>query len=465
MYSGESFHTASLRRAPQGDSITRILAAAINALEPGAAVARHVHRTGDNLDVTGRVYSLAGFRHVRLLGIGKAASAMSARLGGILGNRLDAGLVITKQAAAIPGFPFTVLAGGHPVPDAHSLAAGQKTLEFISDLGPADLLFCLISGGGSALAAAPLEGVSLEDLQSLTAALLACGARIDEINLLRRRLDRIKGGGLVRLSNGASIVSLILSDVVGNLLEAIASGPTAPDPSRRADALALLKKYGLRDKIPASILAVLEQVPETPKAGDPIFVKVQNVIVGSGLLAAQAALVQARTEGFNPYLLRIDLQGEARQAAFELATFLRQAKQTGDPVPPPACIVAGGETTVTLRQVSPVPAVLAQAGQAPRGQGKGGRNTELALAAVTELVDFPGVMLVTLATDGEDGPTDAAGAVATGESYRRALGMNLHAENFLSRNDSYSYFAALDDLLKPGPTGTNANDLVFLFVL
>jgi hydroxypyruvate reductase len=455
MFSAESFRTASLRLAPQGDSITRILAAAINALEPGAAVARYVHRSGDILDVAGREYRLADFRSVQLLGIGKAAPAMSKRLGGILGNRLDAGLVITKQAAAIPGFPFTILAGGHPVPDARSLAAGQKALEFISVLGPDDLLFCLISGGGSALATAPLEGVSLEDLQSLTAALLACGARIDEINLLRRRLDRIKGGGLVRLSNGAGIVSLILSDVVGNPLEAIASGPTAPDPSSREDALALLKKYGLRDKIPASIPAILEQVPETSKPGDPIFVKVQNVIVGSGLVAAQAALVQARTEGFNPYLLRIDLQGEARQAAFELATFLRQAKQTGDPVPRPACIVAGGETTVTLRQVS---------GQALHGQGKGGRNTELALAAVTELVDFPGVMLVTLATDGEDGPTDAAGAVATGESYRRALGMNLHAEIFLSRNDSYSYFAVLDDLLKPGPTGTNANDLVFLFV-
>jgi hydroxypyruvate reductase len=448
MFSAESFRTASLRLAPEGDSITRILAAAINALEPGAAVARYVHRAGDNLDVAGRAYCLADFRNVRLLGIGKAAPAMSVRLGGILGNRLEAGLVITKQAAAIPGFPFTVLAGGHPVPDARSLAAGQKTLEFISALGPADLLFCLISGGGSALAAAPLEGVSLEDLQSLTAALLVCGARIDEINLLRRRLDQIKGGGLVRLSNGAGIVSLILSDVVGNPLEAIASGPTAPDPSKRADALALLKKYGLRDKIPTSIPAILEQVPETPKPGDPIFAKVQNVIVGSGLVAAQAALVQARTERFNPYLLRIDLQGEARQAAFELATFLRQAKQTSDPVPRPACIVAGGETTVTLH-----------------GQGKGGRNTELALAAVTELADFPGVMLITLATDGEDGPTDAAGAVVTGESYRRALGLNLHAEIFLSRNDSYSYFAALDDLLKPGPTGTNANDLVFLFVL
>jgi hydroxypyruvate reductase len=278
--------------------------------------------------------------------------------------------------------------------------------------------------------------------------LLACGARIGEVNLLRRRLERIKGGGLVRLSNGASIVSLILSDVVGNPLEAIASGPTAPDPASRADALALLEKYALYGKIPASIPVTLEQAPETSKPGDPIFAKVQNVIIGSGLLAAQAALAQAGTEGFNPYLLRVDLQGEARQAAFELSTFLRQAKRTGDPVQRPACIVASGETTVTLH-----------------GQGKGGRNTELALAAVIELADFPGVLLVTLATDGEDGPTDAAGAVVTGESYWRSVEMKLHPDDFLSRNDSYSFFAALDDLLKPGPTGTNANDLVFLFVL
>ena len=182
----------------------------------------------------------------------------------------------------------------------------------------------------------------------------------------------------------------------------------------------------------------------------------QNVIVGSGLLAAQAALAQAMTEGFNPYLLRIDLQGEACQAAFELATFLRQAKLTGSPVARPACIVAGGETTVTLGQASR---------QARQGNGKGGRNTELALAAVTELADFPGVMLVTLATDGEDGPTDAAGAVVTGESYRRAAGMDLHPDDFLSRNDSYTFFATLGDLLKPGPTGTNVNDLALLFIL
>jgi hydroxypyruvate reductase len=351
----------------------------------------------------------------------------------------------TKNVRGIEGIVF--LEGGHPVPDERSLAAGQEVVEFVSSLRPDDLLFCLISGGGSALVTVPIAGVELSDLQALTAALLACGAGVDEINTLRRHLDRIKGGGLVRMANGARIVSLVLSDVVANPLEAIASGPTAPDPSTRADALAVIERYQLKGRIPASILAALENNPETPKPGDDIFSPVQNVIVGSNLLAAQAALVQAQAEGFHPYLLRTDLQGEARQAAFELSTLLRWAKRTGQPVAPPACIVAGGETTVTL---CPHP-------------GRGGRNTELALASVTELADFPGVMLAALATDGEDGPTDAAGAVVTGETFRRAAELGLRPDEHLRRNDSYPFFAGLDDLLKPGPTGTNVNDLTFLF--
>ena len=448
MLSAESFLTSSLRSALLGQAITRILAASIHAVEPQAAVKRFVKREGNVLTVSGRAYDLKLFRHVAMLGIGKASLAMSTALAGILGEYLRAGLVITKHATVVPNFKFTILEGDHPVPDVRSLAAGQRMLDLVSSLGPDDLLICLISGGGSALVTTPREGVSLADMQAFTSALLACGARIDEINSLRRRLERLKGGGLARSSNGATIISLILSDVVGNLLEAIASGPTAPDPATRSDALRLVEKYGLRGKVPDSILTALECAPETPKLGDLIFERVQNVIVGSGLQAAQAALTQAGAEGFHPYLLRIDLQGDARQAAFELATFLRQTKKTGDPVPRPACIVAGGETTVTIQ-----------------GKGQGGRNTELALAAVTELADFPDVLLVTLATDGEDGPTDAAGAVVTGDTFRRAAGQGLHPGDFLERNDSYTFFAALDDLLKPGPTGTNGNDLDFLFIL
>ncbi len=450
MISAESFWTSSLRAAPEGESITRILAAAIAAVEPGAAVCRAVRRQGESLLLAGQTYDLTSFRRVCLLGVGKAARAMSAALAELLGERLHAGLVVSKHLAAeaVPPPPLTFLQGNHPVPGEESLQAGKKVVEFVSSLGAEDLLLCLISGGGSALVSAPVEGLSATDLQALTSALLACGARVDEINTLRRRLDQVKGGGLVKMANGATIVSLILSDVVGNPLEAIASGPTAPDPSTRAEALSILAKYKLEGKLPSTIHHALITSPETPKPGDPLFKRVQNVIIGSNLSAAQAALKQAEVEGFHPYLLRVDLQGEARQMGFELATFLRQVWKTGDPVPRPACIVAGGETTVILQ-----------------GDGRGGRNTELALAAVSELADFPGVMLLTLATDGEDGPTDAAGAVATGATFRRAHALGLDPAIYLARNDSYSFFKPLGDLIQPGPTGTNVNDLVFLFTL
>jgi glycerate 2-kinase len=447
MLSAESFWTSSLRAAAEGERITRILAAAINAVEPGAAVGRFVHRDGDMLIISGRAYDLRSFRRVVLLGMGKASVAMSNALAEILDDRLSAGLVISKQTASSSHSSLTILVGGHPVPDERSLEAGKKTIELVSNLQTEDLLICLISGGGSALATAPFDGVSLADTQVLTSALLACGARVDEINILRRHLDHMKGGGIVKMANAATIVSLILSDVVGSPLEAIAAGPTAPDPATLADAQSILAKYGLENRIPFSILQCLRASPETLKPGDPIFTKVQNVIVGSNLQAAQAALAQAEAEGFHPYLRGTDMQAEARTAAFELATFLRQAKLTGEPITNPGCIVVGGETTVTLT-----------------GNGKGGRNTELALAAVSELADFPEVMLITLATDGEDGPTDAAGAVVTGETLRRATGLGLHPEPFLERNDSYTFFSILDDLLKPGPTGTNVNDLIFLFI-
>jgi glycerate 2-kinase len=448
MLSAQSFQTSSLRASPDGDSISRILLASIRAVEPGLAVERCVQRKGDTLTISGKKYNPGAYRKVALLGVGKASQGMSQALAKIIGPQLASGLVITKHATYGTSAPIQILEGDHPVPGQRSLEAGHKVVDFVSSLGPEDLLFCLISGGGSALVAAPPQGILLEDLQDLTSNLLGCGASIGEINNLRRRLDRLKGGGLLQMANGATVISLILSDVIGNPLETIASGPTSPDPTTRTDALGLVDKYGLREKIPAQIISSLETNPETPKPGDPIFRRVQNVIVGSNLVAAQAGLVQAELEGFHPYLLRIDLQGEARQAAFELATFLRQAKKTGDPVPRPACIVVGGETTVTIR-----------------GTGKGGRNTELALAAVTELAGFPNVMLVSLATDGEDGPTDAAGAVVTGITFRQAKELGLDPGDFLDRNDSYTFFAALDDLLKPGPTGTNVNDLTFLFVL
>ncbi len=450
MISGENFQTNCLDGHPQGAAIQRILAAAVNSVEPGMIVRRVITREGDTLHVRGESLDITAVNNIYMLGIGKASPAMAGIMAEILGETLTEGLVISKHAQ-LRGDSNKIhprvkmIEGGHPIPDERSLHAGEEVLKFLSRLGPRDLLLCLISGGGSALVTSPIEGMKLADIQALTEALLACGAPINEINGLRRRLDRLKGGGVARSANGARIISLILSDVVGNPLEAIASGPTAPDPMTQAEAGLLLNKYGLEGRLPDSIVRGLDSLPETPKPRDRMFEKVLNILVGSNLTAAQGALRQAEKEGFQPYLMRTDLEGEARETAFYLATYLRQAKITGNPVPTPGCIVAGGETTVTIT-----------------GTGKGGRNTELALAAVNELADFPGVMLVTLATDGEDGPTDAAGAVVTGDTYRRARELGMQTGEYLGRNDSYRFFDALGDLLKPGPTGTNVNDLTFL---
>ena len=446
MIPADHFWTRSIRADPHGELITRILAASLEAVEPGAAVKRALELNGDILIVSGRELDLTSFEHIHVLGLGKAAAAMSAALVELLGPRLTDDLVITKNLPGTRIGSTRIIEGGHPVPDERSLTAGREAIKLISSLNSNDLLFCLVSGGGSSLMTAPAEGLTLADLQTLTVELLRCGASIDEINTLRRHLDILKGGGLVRLANGAKVVSLIISDVINDPLETIASGPTAPDPTSREDALAVIDKYQLDEKIPAGIRQALTNGVETLKPGDRRFDNVLNIIIANNLTAAQAALKQAKVEGLNPYLYRTDLCGEARETTFALSTFLRQTSRTGDPVARPACIIAGGETTVTLR-----------------GPGKGGRNSELALAAVSELADFPDVMLVSLATDGEDGPSDAAGAVVTGETFRRATEKGLGVGDYLTRNDSYMFFDALGDLLKPGPTGTNVNDLVFLF--
>lgn len=451
-----SFQTHTLRLHPRGEAIQRILWAAIQAVEPQTAVLRFVRREGETLWIAGQPYDLTRIGEIRLLGVGKAALGMTLPLLRLLADRAPQTLLIPKT---LPDrFSLSALGedhgeslinrvhiqpGGHPIPNENSLLAGQKARALASGLTEHDLLICLISGGGSALMSAPRPGISLDDLQRLTASLLACGARIDEINILRRHLDELKGGGLARLAAPARVVSLILSDVVGNPLETIASGPTAPDPSTRAEALAVLQRYGLTETTPPAILRALQTAPETPKPGEPLFQRIQNVIVGSNRLAAEAALEQAAREGFQTGFLGDAWQGEAREVA---QTLFQQLKSSL--LKPPFCLAAGGETTVTLR-----------------GSGRGGRNQELALAAVRPLSQLPGGLLVTLATDGEDGPTDAAGAVVCHETLARGLSLSLDPDTFLAENDSYAYFSTLDDLLHPGPTGTNVNDLTFLFLI
>lgn len=410
--------------------ILRIVSAALDAVDPYRAVKNHLPK------IAGDVYGLA---------VGKAAVPMLTALAESI--PLTGALAISKHASSPPSSLFPVLLSGHPIPDARSVHAGERAIEFVSSLKEDDTLVCLISGGGSALMTAPL--IPLEELQMLTASLLASGAIINEINTIRRHLDRVKGGGLARATK-AKIVSLILSDVIGNPLEAIASGPTAPDPTTQTDALQILKKYFATETWRHGDLnflnsATLRLSGNFVKTDDDIFSRVQNIIIGDNNLAAQAALEQARIEGFEAEILTNELQGEAREVGVMLANRLRDEAAER---PHPFCLIAGGETTVTIN-----------------GNGKGGRNQELALAAVNELRSVSNVMLIALATDGEDGPTDAAGAVATGESAERAERLGLSAADHLSRNDAYPFFESLGDLIRTGPSGTNVNDLVFLFGL
>jgi hydroxypyruvate reductase len=326
-------------------------------------------------------------------------------------------------------------------------------VDLLRTAGARDLVITVISGGGSALVDLPAENIDLAQLRELTDGLLRSGATINEMNAVRKHLSLVKGGGLARIASPARVVSLILSDVVGNPLDVIASGPTVPDTTTFRDAWRVLERYGLADSVPRPIANRLRagmrgEVPETPKEGDPIFDRVQNVVVASNDLAAEAATARARELGFNSLLLSTFVEGEAREVGKLFAAIARELAAFGRPCPRPACIVAGGETTVTVR-----------------GGGKGGRNQELALSAAIKIAGVDDVMIVAAATDGSDGPTDAAGAIADGSTVARATDAGLDPADYLARNDSYSFFERLGDLIKTGPTNTNVNDLTFVYLM
>lgn len=402
-----------------------------------------------------RTYDLTNIRRVFLIGAGKAGAPMAQAAAQILADRLTGGAVIVKDGYGIDEVRFPaslqIIEAGHPLPDERGAAASREILNLLSQANERDLVICLLSGGGSALLTAPAEGITLTELQQTVSLLLRSGADIGEINAVRKHLDMIKGGGLARVAAPARVISFILSDVVGDSLDIVASGPTTPDPTTFDQALAILHKYRLLEQLPPAILLHLQRgaagaEAETLKPEDPLLGGVQNLLVGSNGMAAQAAANAATAAGFNTRVLTTTLQGEARLVGRLLAVAARDLAGGQSVLQRPACLIAGGETTVTVR-----------------GDGKGGRNQELALAAVEAMSGLPGTLLVTLATDGGDGPTDAAGAVVSGETLARARTLGLSPAEYLMRNDAYRFFDGLGDLLKPGPTNTNVNDLVLLF--
>ena len=440
------------RRRERRERALAILSAALASVDPVVAVRRYLSLEGDSLCVSGRIYDLSRFRHIYVVGAGKASGAMAQALEEILGERLTSGLVNVKYGYLAPTQRVRLQEAGHPLPDEAGLSATGKIVDLLRETGEDDLVICLISGGGSALLASPGEGISLEEVKRLTEALLRCGATINEINAVRKHISQVKGGRLARLAHPASLITLILSDVVGDPLDMIASGPTVPDSTTYAEAWQVLERYELIEEIPPTIVRHLElgkagQVEETPKDGDAAFERTYNLIIGSNRQAALAAVEKAQELGFNALLLTTYLEGEAREVAKVLAALAKEVVQYGQPVSLPACLVLGGETTVTIK-----------------GEGKGGRNQEMALASALAIEGMEDILILCAATDGSDGPTDAAGAIAEGDTVARARELGLDARAYLANNDSYHFFQALGDLIITGPTNTNVNDLAMVFV-
>jgi len=429
-----------------------IFQAGLQAANPVEAVERHLRREEDRLWVGGVPYDLKAFRRVWVVGMGKASALMAKPLLALLAPRIAGGIINVKEGHRFPLTGIRVVEAGHPVPDEAGSRGTEEMMDLLGRTEANDLVFCLISGGGSALCPAPADGLTLANKQDVTRRLLECGARIHEINAVRKHLSRIKGGRLAQLAQPSSLVSLILSDVIGDDLDTIASGPTVPDPSTYYDCLRILARYNLSDVVPPPVLRHLEagargEIPETPKSHDPVFRKTQNVIVGSNGLAIEAARRKAMELGYNTLVLSTFVEGEAREVARVHGAVAKEVVATGNPLPPPACILSGGETTVTLQ-----------------GPGKGGRNQEFVLAAAVAIEGLPGTLVLSGGTDGSDGPTDAAGAMADGETLERGRRLGLDAESYLARNDSFHYFRSLGDLVVTGPTLTNVMDLQFLMV-
>jgi hydroxypyruvate reductase len=414
--------------------------AALAAGDVDALIRAALRRDGAVLRTPARHVDLDSVRRVIVLGCGKAAAAMAATTEAILGDRIEAGFVVVKDGYRAPTRVVEVAEAGHPVPDARGEAAANRLLALATEAEAADLVIVLISGGGSALTPAPVSGVTLAEKQSVTRLLLEAGATIGELNTLRKHLSRLKGGQLARAASPAIILNLILSDVIGDPLDVIASGPTAPDPTTFADALRVVGDRGLGMRVPSAVRRHLEaglrgDVAETPKPDDPLFERIGNVVIGNNALVAEAAVAAARRLGYRPELITRQLQGEARHAARDLVARAREAAA-------PACLIAAGETTVTVR-----------------GRGRGGRCQEFALAAALELEPGEGLTVLAAGTDGTDGPTDAAGAVVDPRTVYRDDATTRRARAALDDNDAYTFLGDAGALIVSGPTNTNLLDL------
>ena len=429
-----------------------IFNAGLEPVMPDVAVKRFCSLDGSCFSVGDRKYNLSLYQHVYVVGAGKASAAMAAAVEDILGHRVSGGSINVKYGHACSLKHVALIEAGHPVPDDRGEAGAHAIRKLLAGAGEQDLVLCLLSGGGSALLPLPDEGLTLADKQATIQVLLACGATIHEINTIRKHTSRIKGGWLARAGHPATMISLIISDVVGDDLDIIASGPTVPDPGTFEDCMAIVRKYTIEDRLPPVVMQYLAQGAvgereETPKPGDPVFEKVQNLIVAGNREALSAAKAKAESLGYTTLVLSAMFEGETRDVARFHASIAQEVVASGHPICAPACILSGGETTVTLS-----------------GTGLGGRNQEFVLACVPLLEGSDNMVLMSAGTDGTDGPTDAAGAIMDDMTGERARQKGLDAVAYLENNDAYHYFDQLRDLFKTGPTQTNVMDLRIILI-
>ena len=444
-------NTTSTLRNMRSDS-EHIFLAGLAAVRADAAVLAHCRRDSDRLIIGDTTLDVKQFRRIFVIGAGKASAAMARAVEQVLPNEISGGVVSVKYEHTADLKKVRQVEAGHPVPDANGEQAARSILDMAQQADESDLVLCLISGGGSALLPLPATGITLEDKQEMSRMLLACGANIHEINTLRKHTSAIKGGRLAEAVYPATLVSLMLSDVIGDDLDVIASGPTVPDTSTFREAQAIVATYGLGGKLPSSIQKHLEagqsgRVPETPKAGNQAFERTINLIVGSNMQAIRAAEEEAGKRGYNCMILSSLIEGETRSAARFHGAIAREILNSGHPIPKPACLISGGETTVTLK-----------------GDGIGGRNLEFALAAAIDIAGHSDIVILSGGTDGTDGPTPAAGAIVDHSTLASASAAALDAQLFLDQNNSYPFFEQLGGLIITGPTDTNVMDLRIVLV-
>ncbi|MBE7415891.1 MAG: glycerate kinase [Deltaproteobacteria bacterium] len=439
--------TAADRKAILG----KIFEAAVRAASPYAAVRenlRFVRSAGKSvLKVKNTSVALEKGGRVFVIGAGKGAPAMARAVEGILGKRISGGLIVTKYGHSLPLKRIEVMEAGHPIPDRNGIRAAKRVIRIAEGADEGDLVIFLLTGGASALLPAPIEGITLKEKQAVSRLLINSGASINEINAVRKHLSRLKGGRLAELAWPARVLTLIVSDVVNNELSSIGSGPTAPDPTTFEDCIRIIGKYGLRARVPAKALKLLNSgakghAAETPKPGHMAFSRTSNIILADNFTALLAAKKHAASLGYRPLILSSAVTGNTLEAARIFSEVLIEIKRSGNPARPPACLLMGGETTLKVI-----------------GKGMGGRNQEFALSAALALGGEEGISILSAGTDGTDGPTDAAGAFALPGTLRKASALGLDATDFLSRNDSYNFFKPLGGLFMTGPTGTNVMDI------